>query len=1021
MPLVPDIPAHASGTPGGNGTAATKQRTPNRAQINKLLEEFAAQNPQHVITPAGLAKALRKLAAKQQQQEASTSEVSNDNNPVAHLNPGPPRSAAKRFAVCDQDDLDGHMVASPSKKIRLNGDGITHVPLGEYKATTPSQRINGAASHKDDAGSAVNLPQSRGFTPINEPRTSGSEAGLISQRTYLPTSAHGIESPAQLLAGPPMRRHGGHPSGSPSSPMRLQQRHPLPAFSSSVGTGQRKTAPARLNLELPGAAPPNNVNQATHYVALPAYKRSPAVDIDKLEQQMAQTQIETLGAERVTLLKTPIYNLEPEDMKRGRAAFVVKPIPQTPASALASALDTKFTLATPATARFSTAARQRSMAAATRAQSKIAEQIGTPKATGQPTAYQVDRRTRRVDRILGALNHGNGGSSRSKEDSRSASKDHSAKSTGKSGKGKTPFDLISALSLTPELAVAVTMFLPPRDLLTLYSVSVQFHVQINTYLQSSIVSWAREWAPDASRVYLWGQYGMYKHFAIEDPAGRPLTTPPPPRTAEQLGGESNSPWTRQISRKVPSMKWYQMIALRDEVVTDILAHLARNGFRCPKGTKVSLLKMWIIMDLPTNSQRMALMDDGETFSDHDLTNIAIFLTKLNFRVNDPIYGPESSELVELMLGQKSLYSLWQMLFGHKYRDCLSLVQCKIRYDLGMNWVVGASPYDQFISPIYARSHAPGILGVPPHEIGRTHFEHWGEKGVMYAALRRPSECVMAEAARRDLRLAEHLVGFVIWGHVDLATGRNLAPSEEEIWMRDYEHKTRAIDVSAEFTPFHCRKARWSELDERGRKRILLAQQVQQERVYRWDNYKHDDPNLDSDENLELNADIRRARIESAGVDVDDPSFRVNADGDELPAHAPPAAAFLPGGAITAGLWKASEFVGDDGYESDSSADSLEAVMDINDDSKLRYAWTAEGEDHAMHVPQKAPPVAPQTRGVGLGNMYDAESGEEAVDGDLPLLDSDEETEHEDIWEMWGEMEPKVFKILFDLDSDDDDA
>lgn len=1003
MPLTSVSCAAAPRTPMGRRTVPVFQRTPNRAQINKLLQDFASQNPGHIITPAGFAKAIRKWAAKkQQEQENARCSTETSYQPNLGLLPSTP---GKRYATYDGDDLNNNAVVSPFKKTRVNESKTSHASLGKHIITTPPRPIVGYGSHQESDGSVFASPEDQGLTPVNK-------------RTDLTPKNNRRSSSSQNLAGSPMRRHGGTPSGQSPTPIRWQLGDDLPTFSSGLVTAQRKAAPTRLNLELPGAVPHRNINEATHYISLPVAKRNSDVDIDQLQKRIDETQANAPGTERTTLLKTPIYNLDPEDKQKELFGFVIKSIPKTPASALASTFGNKFTLATPVTAHFSAAARLRNVAAANRAQFKIAEQIGTPRATGKPTDYQADRRLRRTDRILAALNNGKG-NSRPKGSPKSGRKDSSAKSTGHSQKGKTAFDFISALSRIPELAVGVAVYLPPRDVLTLYSVSVQFHIQINTYLKSSIASWVREWAPDASKVYRWDRYPNYEHFGIQDPAGRPLTLPS--NSAETGDTEMNSPWQR-IDRKVPSMKWYQMVTLRDDIVIDVLAHLARQGFRCPRGTKVSLLKMWMIMDLPTNAQRKALMADGETFSSQDLLNLVIFLVKLNFRLNDPIYGPETTDLAELMLGQKSLYSLWQMLFGHKYRDCVSLVQCKIRYDLGWDWHLGRNKISGMLDPKYLQPNAPAVLGVPGRQIGRVHLEYWGEKGIMHSALLRPSECIMAESARRGLRIDEHLMGLVIWGHVDQATGRNLAPTEKEIWMRDSEHKNRAIDTSTEFTPFHCRKARWSELDERGRRAILLAQEVREERVYRWDDYKYDDPDLTAEENQELNNDIRKARLERAGVDVDDPSFRVDADGNEIPPSAPAATAFVAG-ATTAGLQKAEAYVDDGGYDTDSSVDSLEATMTVNDTSKVQYVWKPEEEDHAIHIPRRAPTTSsPQTQDSGLGNIYDINSEEDTdreddVDGDVPFQ-SDEDIEYDNIWDMWEEMEPKVFRTIFEPGSDD---
>jgi hypothetical protein len=1050
MPLAPLSDADMPGTPETQRTVTSLERTPNRAQIHKRLLEFALQNPERVVTPALFAKAVRKWATEELKAKHELAKVGyQDLGRATSLTATTPDSTEKRAPGDVLNELDDKCVSSPSKKICIDLERSVHVPLGEYNATTAPRPIltfgdvqNGQLSHM------ATPHQTRGFTPINKPRLRKVESEDICKKTDVPSTFNwdeDVENPVK--PGYPARQL----SNITSSPASSQSyRHPggdILTFSGKSNT-QRKAAPSRLNLDLPGATATKTVNEATHYLALPSFKLPSfkgvyTINIDKLQQHIdrLQTMNRIPQAQRTMLLKTPVYNLEPDDIRDEHTPFVVKPIPRTPSSELTSAFKTTFTLATPATAQFSTAARMRHMAAAQRAQARIGDRIGTTSATGRPDAYQQERRMRRTDRILAALNSGKGSScpmSPFSSHPRQAAKSYKSYAPFGKEKCKASFDLISAISRIPELAVAVATHLPPRDVLTLYSVSVQFHIQINTYLKSSIATWARQWAPDAANVYQCDNSGMYKHFAIRDPAGRPLTAL---SVLNDVNNAAKMPTedtpNKPVERLVPSIKWYQMISLRDEIAVDILAHLARQGFRCPQGTKVSLLKMWMIMDLPTNAERRQLLRRPGAFSDQDLMYIATFFVKLTFRLNDPIYGPESADLVELMLGQKSLYSLWQMLFGYKYRDVVSLLQCKIHYDLGWEWYLGKNREFGFVDPKYLRPDAPPLLGVPGHQIGRGHLEHWGKKGVIVPALLRPTECIMEEAALRNLKLDEHLMGLVIWGHVDLTSGRNLAPSEQEIWMRDSEHKNRAIDVCVEFTPFHCRRARWGQLGEPERRRILLAQEIREENVYKWDEHRFDDPTLTPEENYEINQSLRDLRLSALGIDHKNPTFRVDREGNSISIKSPVTASIsteLSGSSLK----KAQDHVEDGGHESDSTVDSLEATMAVNDDRKIPYAWQPADEDHAMHAPHTASATESSQRGQHFDHTQDVKSDEgtdegidtneesdedldtddKSVAGDVPF-EEDDESVFDDIWDMWEEMDSKVFRIFFDTESDDD--
>ncbi|KAK8100036.1 hypothetical protein PG999_010410 [Apiospora kogelbergensis] len=223
-----------------------------------------------------------------------------------------------------------------------------------------------------------------------------------------------------------------------------------------------------------------------------------------------------------------------------------------------------------------------------------------------------------------------------------------------------------------------------------------------------------------------------------------------------------------VIRLVPTIKWYIMCLKRQQAVDDILAHLARRGLRTPPGTNTALLKLWNLIATPTNELRRSLIrgdarssanincqcyileakaalkagkplpplkklkllseigmaglpEEILAFTDHDLLRMQCFFLKLELRFNDPIYGPEDQDLSYLMLGQRSLFPLRQLLFGEKYHTMDEMMALKVRFDLGCSWTMFEPAAPQVLLHQNWK-----VLGVPYADIGKTHLEHWGD-------------------------------------------------------------------------------------------------------------------------------------------------------------------------------------------------------------------------------------------------------------------------------------------------------
>ncbi|KAH6640942.1 hypothetical protein F5144DRAFT_641492 [Chaetomium tenue] len=334
---------------------------------------------------------------------------------------------------------------------------------------------------------------------------------------------------------------------------------------------------------------------------------------------------------------------------------------------------------------------------------------------------------------------------------------------------KDRFDLLASLCSCTELIVEVCKHMRPLDIVHLYSVSKSFHYTINEHMRSSIFAWASHMAPTAARIY---SSPVYCRWFIPDPCRRPVTANDQEMSKTQPGqakveGQLPLNGNEGEIRLIPGLLWLQMTVNREIRVRDIIACLARRGHRLPEGSHQTLKKIWLIMDAATTQARMMLLNNPDFFSNEDLYIAQLFMVKLILAFNDPVFGPQSTMLMRLMLGQRGLSPLWALLRGLKYRTGAEIRQLKLRYDVGP---------DQLQD-----ENLPAVNGVDIDRLGVIHFEGWGT-GPDH--LMRPDELIPLESARRQLDLDVCVEEMMIYGHVDFNTGNSLVPSLEEMYMSD---------------------------------------------------------------------------------------------------------------------------------------------------------------------------------------------------------------------------------------------
>ncbi|KAI9047366.1 hypothetical protein LZ554_008813 [Drepanopeziza brunnea f. sp. 'monogermtubi'] len=309
-------------------------------------------------------------------------------------------------------------------------------------------------------------------------------------------------------------------------------------------------------------------------------------------------------------------------------------------------------------------------------------------------------------------------------------------------------DWFVRMSSAPELLMELAKYLDMPSLLTLYSMSQPFNNILNGHLSHALRACAAAQAPESSRVF---PFTLYESLCMPDPVGRP------------------HPIRKEEVRKVPSLRWLQMVVHREKSVRDILACLARQGHRTPAGMSLTLKKMWLVMDISTSARRAQVMHSKSYFTNMDLYNIQLFVVKLDMRFNDPIDGPADDHLRKLMLGQKGLTPLRRMLRREMFTKEVDVIKAAIRYD----W----APPEEY-------AHL-SLFGIECDEVGTGHLEGWGKGS---AHLDRPDELVVRESVKRRLRLKNHIMRMMLWGYVDPVTGLDTPPTDDEKYMSDEGEK-----------------------------------------------------------------------------------------------------------------------------------------------------------------------------------------------------------------------------------------
>ncbi|RGP69273.1 hypothetical protein FSPOR_4765 [Fusarium sporotrichioides] len=410
-------------------------------------------------------------------------------------------------------------------------------------------------------------------------------------------------------------------------------------------------------------------------------------------------------------------------------------------------------------------------------------------------------------------------------------------------------DMISALCINLELAIEIGKHLRPQDIVNLYIASRSFRAAVDGHMMSCIRMWIDSRSPDAGKVFHWKLYGR---LLIRDPQERKSKVNDAQHLEARWSSEKLNP---KSIRLIPGFKYLKMVMSRDRCCREILAMMARMGFLMPDTMYNTLLRLWVLMEISTTRQRQLFLRNEKYWTDQHLYNVQFFLVKLAMAFNHPFFNPIKLDMVRLMMGQKGLHPLWQLLMKQRFTNISELMELKTRYDLRFPRHVWSN--------ILLHDH-PKAYNVPLNLVGLGHIEGWGRG---FRHLSRPDELVPIEAVYRGLDLEKHISQMMIWGYIDFETGENIVPTEDDMYISDEEEKLGRADTSYFWQRKHALKKRWNELSPEVQEEIKEDDNDERFRGMAWssvDQYNchgkwesESESESDDDREYDMNEEIER--------------------------------------------------------------------------------------------------------------------------------------------------------------------
>ena len=327
--------------------------------------------------------------------------------------------------------------------------------------------------------------------------------------------------------------------------------------------------------------------------------------------------------------------------------------------------------------------------------------------------------------------------------------------------GNAGFSFWDAVCQHHSIFLEIAKHMDFYSLFNLFCIQKDAFIAISTNMYTVLTHQANVLAPESASVF---PFKCYSDLCVIDPQSR---------TRNTLSGA--------VPRCVPSFKWLRFIYFREDTVMSIIRNLARAGHRMPVGSTKVLKRLWFLMDLPDTKRRQGMIHNQRFWSTMELETACLFFIKLDMRLNDPMTRRANLMSRAMLMAQRSLSVVDQVLRRKKLRNTAHVMR------MFAEWRVRPDPQ-------YPND---SVFGVPPQRLGRLACEGWTQGNQQLMAI---DELVIAELVRRGLDLQNYLIDFVIYGNIDQETGKDIEAyrgseneddeyvSSDEEYVRDLEKK-----------------------------------------------------------------------------------------------------------------------------------------------------------------------------------------------------------------------------------------
>lgn len=293
------------------------------------------------------------------------------------------------------------------------------------------------------------------------------------------------------------------------------------------------------------------------------------------------------------------------------------------------------------------------------------------------------------------------------------------------------FSIFGALLNHAELVFEFSKHLDVDDLVSLYSISKDFHNLVNRRFTHMIRLQTTRKAPESSRIFI---FRCYQSLCQRDPAKRPLESLP------------------DTVRWVPTFRWLRMVLFRERVVTDIIGCLGNEGHFMPRRVSLTIKKIWFTIDTGDNLRRTGTIRNRRFWTDEDLYLATLFFIKLDLCFTHPVTGNGEVGLRKMLLGQRSLSTLLSVLKRRQLLNQSELMCMLVKWDFHLT--------EQ------QREEKKTLWGVPQYKAGGLSLEGWVMTG---RRLSQVDELVMREAIKRGLHIHEKYMDMILYGYVHKST------------------------------------------------------------------------------------------------------------------------------------------------------------------------------------------------------------------------------------------------------------